>query len=141
MRRLWLAVGIGHLPRLDGVEGIFAIGIGAAAAEAAERGIGQRALVLRIGKAALRVGLPDFKHGVRHRGAVAVEYPARNANPFARGIRRDEVMGEGVVPGVFAARRQPVFEERADGLRWSQSLHDFVSIGVALRPRSTMLKR
>lgn len=32
MRGLGLAVGIGDLPRLDGVEGIAAVGIGAAAA-------------------------------------------------------------------------------------------------------------
>src|SRR3979490_1582564 len=36
MRRLRLAVGIGHLPRHDGVEGVGAVGIGAAAGETAE---------------------------------------------------------------------------------------------------------
>jgi hypothetical protein len=36
MRRLRLAVGIGHSARLDGVEGVAALGIGADAAESLE---------------------------------------------------------------------------------------------------------
>src|SRR5258707_1045280 len=97
--------------------------------------------------AALRPG-HGASHVEEHRRAVAVEYPARDANPFARGIRGHEIIGEGVIPGVFAARRQPVFEKRTDGLRrrnplsrfFYSFLHYLVSIGVALRPRSTMLK-
>jgi hypothetical protein len=50
--RLRFAVGIRHHARLDGVEGVAALGIGADAAKPFERGVGQRALVLRIGEAA-----------------------------------------------------------------------------------------
>ena len=84
MRRLRLAVGVGHGARLDGVEGVAALGIGADAAESLEGGIRQRPLVLRIGEAALRVGLPDLQHAVRHDRAVAVEHLSFDANAFAR---------------------------------------------------------
>src|ERR1700722_19586860 len=146
MRRLRLAVGIGHLPGLDGVEGIIAVRIGTAAAESLERRIRQRALILRIRKATLRIGLPDLQHAIADRLAVAVKHPAFDPDAFARSIRGDEVTGEGVVPLVFAIRRQAIFEKRTDGLRWRNSFfgrssHYLVSIGVAWRPRSTMLKR
>ena len=83
MRRLWLAVGIGDRPRLDGVEPIGAVGVGAAAAKAPERRIGQGALVLRIGKAALRIGLPYLEHAIRHRLTVAVEHPPSDPDAIA----------------------------------------------------------
>src|SRR6202012_796095 len=116
------------------------------AAESLEAGIGLRALVLRIGKTSLRVGLPDLQHAIRHRLAIAIEHPALDSDALARGIRRDQIIDEGVVPLILAARRQTIFEERTDGLRRRKALlnfplHYFVSIGVALRPRSTMLKR
>ena len=116
MRRLRLAVGIGDLPRLDGVERVLAVGAGAAAAKAPEFGVGQRALVLGIGETALRVGLPDFQHAVGNKLPIAVEHLPLDPDSLAGRIRRDEIVREGVVPFVLAGRRQPVGEERTDGL-------------------------
>ena len=93
---------------------------------------------------------PFFKYGLTPNGQYEWNdaFTSSLLTPDVSGerIRGHEIVGEGVIPGVFAARRQPVFEKRTDGLRWRQSffsspLHYFVSIGVALRPRSTMLKR
>src|SRR5260370_34268070 len=145
MRCLRLAVGIGHGAGLDGVERIVAVGVGAATPKPPECRIGQRTLFLRIGKTALRVGLPDLQHGIRDRLAVAVEHPPLDPDAFARDVRGDEAIGKGVVPLVFAVRRQAIFEKRTDALRWRnpscRASHYFVSIGVALWPRNTMLKR
>src|ERR1700759_632815 len=58
MRRLRLAVGIGHRTRLDGVEEIAALAVGAGAAEAAKLRVRQRARILRIGETALALRLP-----------------------------------------------------------------------------------
>jgi len=94
---------------------------GPSVAKAAERGIGQRALVLRIGKTALRIGLPDFQHAVRHHGAIAVEHPALDADAFTGHVSRDQIVGKGVIPLVGVARCQPISEVRTDGLRRSNS--------------------
>lgn len=106
--RLRFAVGIRHHARLDGVEGVAALGIGADAAKPFERGVGQRALVLRIGEAALAVGLPDLQHAVDDRRAVAVIHDALDADALARGVGRDEIAGEGVVLVILSVRRLPV---------------------------------
>src|SRR6195256_5161872 len=122
MRRLRLAIGIRHRARPDGVERKIAARVGAAAAETPERRIGQRALVLGITEAALRIGLPYLQHAMRNRLPVAVEHPALYPDAFARGVRGNEVVGEGIVPVVLAVRRQPILEKRTDGLRWRNSL-------------------
>src|ERR1700710_2528508 len=118
MRRLRLAVGVDDLAGLEGVDRVAAIGVGAEAAKSFERRVRQRALVLRIAEASLRIGLPDLQHAIWHRRTVAVEHPALDANAFARGIRRDKVVDERVVPVVFTVRGQTISEERTDGLRW-----------------------
>src|SRR5260370_26550867 len=146
MRRLRVAVGIGHQARLDGVERVSAVRMGAAASKTRERRVWQRAIVLRITEPALRIGLPDLQHAIRDRLPVAVEHPPLDPDAVARGVRGDEVVGEGFVPVILAVRRQAVLEEGPYGLRWRNplcfgSLHYLISIGVALRPRSTMLKR
>ena len=74
VRRRRLPSGSCTTPGLDGVEGITALGIGADAAKTLERIVGQRTLILRIGEAALRVGLPNLEHAVddrrRHRRSL-----------------------------------------------------------------------
>ena len=71
-----------------------------------------------MGVAALRVGLPELDHGVRDRGAGAVEDPALDTDAFALGIglahRARGDAGHGIV---VLLRRQAVGEVRADGLR------------------------
>src|SRR5262249_3172220 len=115
--------------------------IRAAPAETAEFGIWKRALVFGIGEAALAVGLPDLQHAIRHRHPVAIEHTALDPDAIAGNVRRHEGGGEGVVPVVLADRRQPIFEERTDGLRWRNVVHCAFSMGVAFFPRSTMSKR
>src|SRR5258708_39584553 len=134
MRRLRLAVGIRHRTGLDGVERKLALGPGAAAAKTLERRIRQRAVVLRIGEAALGVGLPDLQHAVGHESAVAVIDKTFDADPIARSVGGDEIAGEGVIPLVLAVRRQPVGDVGADGLRWRDLRPYLVPIAVALSP-------
>ena len=94
VRRLRLAVGIRHDARLDGIEGVAAFRVGAAAAKTLERRIRQRALVLRIGEAALRVGLPDSSM----QSGTGLPSPS-NTWPSMRmrspDVRGDQVIGEG----------------------------------------------
>lgn len=111
------AVGIGHHARLDGFKGIIAVLVGAATGKAAEARIRQRALVLRIREAPLRVGLPDLQHGIGHNDSVAVEHAALDPDAIAGDVGRQRRVGERIIPCILAGRRQAVFEERADGLR------------------------
>src|ERR1019366_4975320 len=73
MRRLRLAVGAGYYARLDCVEAVDPRLVGGGAAEAGKFSVRPRPLAARMGVAALRVGLPDFDHGVVDRLAVAVQ--------------------------------------------------------------------
>ena len=130
------AVGAGHRARLDGHELEAAVGVGRAAAEAAEArpssGSSSR-VVLGVGVAA-RPGSPARSRPGRRRTGVAVAVEDGPADPDrVRGRRRGDELVRAVVG-------QPDVQERPDGLRRGRQRapRSCSSIGVASRPRSTM---
>ena len=64
-----------------------------------------------------RVGLPYLEHAVLHRQSVAIEHCAFDANSFTGDVRHNQIVGEPIVPGIVAVRRQSVFEIGTEGLR------------------------
>ncbi len=162
VRRLRLAVRAGHLPGLDGVEAVDPVLVGGGAAEPLELRVRQRAIVARIGVAALGIRLPDLDHGVVDRLAVAVEDHAFDADLVAGDVRRDQVVADRFLPGVRAVRVPLAAPLAASGhrrrtaRRFARALCpcrlpavdlcrpcqcSSLSSGVASRPRSTMSKR
>src|SRR5688572_28520069 len=115
MRRLRLAVRPGNGARLDGAEAEAAFRVGSGAPEAGEFRI--RPLpVGGMGIAARRVGLPDLDHGVIDRGAVAVEYPALQADALPGSIRRDQVVSDRLMTRIVFPGGERGGKERSDGL-------------------------
>src|SRR6185437_8871930 len=125
MRGLRLAVRSRHRTRLDGVEAVDAFLVGRRAAEAGEFRVWARFLAARMGVAALRVGLPDFDHGVVNRLTVAVENAAFDTDFLPRRVGRNQIVADSFLPAVVAVGipvaaplgRQAIGEKWADGLR------------------------
>src|SRR5215813_5438949 len=78
------------------------------------------------------IGLPQLDGGVRHRIAVAVDDGAGERNPRPGGPEPGQI-------GPFRVLDQ--VPEGPDRLAARGARHDYASIGVASRPRSTTSKR
>src|SRR5215204_375022 len=153
VRRLHLLALEGDLAGLDGLEPVDASVVRAGAPPAGEvRVERQIAGVTRVVEAAVRVGLPDLDHGVRHHVAGAIEDATFDADALAGRVAG----GHDVVDVAEQGRR----EERADRLGgsdaegWlgahrpaspigpvSSGAGHFSSNGVASGPCSTMSQR
>src|SRR6266566_1791513 len=97
-------------PRPDGVEHAQSVFITGQASESAKRGVWR--LLLRVGRMIVFAGpirLPQFDHRIRHRLAVAIQYPACELDSLALRVRTGQT-GAGVV------RRQREMEKGTDRL-------------------------
>src|SRR3569832_491126 len=135
MRRLQLAAGAGHAAGLDGVKAKAAVAIGRHATEAGESSLlWLFALISWLRISAMRIGLPDLHHAVRHRLAVAVEHASLQRDAFAGNPFRRQI--------VVLQAGEPDMQIRTDRLRSCRlQAHRALSIGVSLRPRRMMSKR
>src|SRR5579884_2581864 len=97
MRGLHLLLIKTNRARLDGLEPVDAILVGARAAKSDEGRIEfARPLISRMIIAAMRVGLPDFDHCVRYRNPVPVENAPLDTDALACGLRLNQHMAAGV---------------------------------------------
>src|SRR4051794_3514482 len=122
MRRLLLAVGPGDAAGLDRAEAETAFRVGAGAAEAGKFRI-RPLLVGGMRVTSGGVSLPDFDHGIVDRRAVAVEHAAFDADALTGSVRRDQVIGDRLVPWIILPGRERGCEKRSDRLRRRDAWH------------------